>query len=107
MKSIAVANVFALVALASSVFAAPPNDMSPILRRQVEAEFAGLVMRSATDLQSFTGALGGIKASPITQSGDSQRPFEVDGNTFVSQDFFELSSKAGFLAFCVSWRGTT
>jgi hypothetical protein len=36
-----------------------------------------------TNLQTFTGALGGIKASAITQSNDVTRQFEVDGDTFV------------------------
>ena len=39
---------------------------------------------STNNLQAFTGALGGVKASAISQSGNAQRPFEVDGDTFVS-----------------------
>jgi hypothetical protein len=35
------------------------------------------------NLQTFTGALGGARASAITNSGDPERPFEVDGDTFV------------------------
>lgn len=35
------------------------------------------------NLQAFTGALGGIKADAVTNSGNSQRPFEVDGDTFT------------------------
>lgn len=35
------------------------------------------------NLQAFTGALGGVRASAITNSGDPERPFEVDGDTFV------------------------
>lgn len=34
------------------------------------------------DLQTFTGALGGIKAPSITQSTDVKRPFLVEGDTF-------------------------
>ncbi|KAK4124962.1 hypothetical protein N657DRAFT_643739 [Parathielavia appendiculata] len=34
------------------------------------------------NLQIFTGALGGVSASAITNSGDPERPFEVDGDTF-------------------------
>ncbi len=34
-------------------------------------------------LQAFTGALGGVAASAITNSGDPDRPFGVDGDTFV------------------------
>jgi hypothetical protein len=35
------------------------------------------------NLQAFSGALGGGAASAITNSGDPDRPFEVDGDTFV------------------------
>ena len=34
--------------------------------------------------QKFTGALGGISATPITDSGDAKRPFSVKGATFVN-----------------------
>lgn len=45
----------------------------------------GLVPRQTTrNLQVFTGALGGVQASAISQSDDPTRPFEVDGDTFVS-----------------------
>jgi hypothetical protein len=39
--------------------------------------------QSRTNLQAFTGALGGATAPGITNSDDPQRPFEVDGDTFV------------------------
>lgn len=44
-----------------------------------------LFPRQATgqNLQAFTGALGGIKADAVTNSGNSERPFEVDGDTFT------------------------
>lgn len=35
------------------------------------------------NLQTFTGSLGGIKADAVTNSGNSERPFEVDGDTFT------------------------
>lgn len=35
------------------------------------------------NLQAFTGALGGVKADAVTNSGNSERPFEVDGDTFT------------------------
>ncbi|KAI0174312.1 hypothetical protein BJ166DRAFT_620829 [Pestalotiopsis sp. NC0098] len=41
-----------------------------------------LFPRQATNLQTFTGALGGASADPITNSGNTERPFEVDGDTF-------------------------
>ncbi|KAH8725145.1 hypothetical protein GQ44DRAFT_749854 [Phaeosphaeriaceae sp. PMI808] len=34
--------------------------------------------------QSFTGALGGIAATPILDSGNDARPFQVKGDTFVN-----------------------
>jgi hypothetical protein len=34
--------------------------------------------------QSFTGALGGIAATPILDSGNDARPFSVKGDTFVN-----------------------
>ena len=34
--------------------------------------------------QSFTGALGGIAATPITDSGNEDRPFQVKSDTFVN-----------------------
>ena len=45
-----------------------------------------LFLRQVSDLQTFTGALGGTKASPITNSGDAKRPFKVDGDTFTDFD---------------------
>jgi hypothetical protein len=46
-----------------------------------------LLVRQAGDgrlnLQTFTGALGGAAASAIIKSNDPERPFEVDGDTFV------------------------
>lgn len=42
-----------------------------------------LFFRQTTDLQSFTSALGGAAADSITNSGDSERPFQVDGDTFT------------------------
>ena len=40
------------------------------------------VPRDSSNLQTFNGTLGG-SAPPITNSGDTKRPFEVAGNTFV------------------------
>ena len=34
---------------------------------------------------SAAGALGGISAPPVTNSGDPSRPFSVNGNTFVNE----------------------
>ncbi|KAI4604157.1 hypothetical protein KJ359_000285 [Pestalotiopsis sp. 9143b] len=38
-----------------------------------------LFPRQATNLQTFTGALGGASADPVR---NTERPFEVDGDTF-------------------------
>ena len=43
-----------------------------------------LVIRQANSTQTFTGALGGIAATPIEDSGDAKRPFSVAGATFVN-----------------------
>ncbi|CAI6338258.1 unnamed protein product [Periconia digitata] len=37
---------------------------------------------SPSNLQTFTQSLGGVSALPITSSGNAERPFEVDGDTF-------------------------
>lgn len=34
--------------------------------------------------QTFTGALGGIEATPIVDSGNDNRPFQVKEDTFVN-----------------------
>jgi hypothetical protein len=36
------------------------------------------------NLQTFTGALGGIEATPVENTGDATRPFSVKGDTFVN-----------------------
>ena len=36
------------------------------------------------NLQTFTGALGGIAATPVENTGDATRPFSVKGDTFVN-----------------------
>lgn len=36
------------------------------------------------NLQTFTGALGGITATPIEDSNNADRPFQVKGDTFVN-----------------------
>jgi len=46
----------------------------------------------SSDLQTFTGNLGGFSASPITNSGDAKRPFTVDGDTFT--DFSSAAQRS-------------
>jgi hypothetical protein len=45
----------------------------PTWRRQAGGNF-----------QTFTGALGGIAATPVTDSGIANRQFQVKGDTFVN-----------------------
>ncbi|KAF2692266.1 hypothetical protein K458DRAFT_398569 [Lentithecium fluviatile CBS 122367] len=51
-----------------------------------------LFFRQTANLQSFTNALGGFAASPITNSGDAKRPFRVDGDTFT--DFASAAQRS-------------
>lgn len=44
------------------------------------------------NLQVFTGALGGVRASAITNTGDPQRQFGVDGDSF--NDFRSAANRA-------------
>ncbi|ORY07007.1 hypothetical protein BCR34DRAFT_29477 [Clohesyomyces aquaticus] len=41
-------------------------------------------INTRANLQSFTGALGGITATPVEDSGNPDRPFQVKGDTFVN-----------------------
>lgn len=49
-----------------------------------------MFLRQLSDLQTFEGALGGARASPIISSGDPERPFMVEGDTF---DRFESAGE--------------
>ncbi|KAF3019765.1 hypothetical protein E8E14_011190 [Neopestalotiopsis sp. 37M] len=72
--------VLSLLSLLVSGTAAGGGDFLDDVRRDFGL---GLFPRQAsTNLQVFSGALGGASASPITQSSDPDRPFEVDGDTF-------------------------
>lgn len=44
---------------------------------------AGLAIRQ-NNAQTFNGALAGIAATPIEDSGNPDRPFSVKGDTFVN-----------------------
>lgn len=74
---------FALPTLTSSS-PSPPylvgDDFTHLMPRHT------LFFRQTSNLQSFDNALGGIRASPIQNSGDPKRPFSVDGNTFPDFD---------------------
>lgn len=40
-------------------------------------------METDVRIQTFTDALGGAEAEPITNTGDPERPFQVGDDTFV------------------------
>lgn len=46
--------------------------------------FGAPVRRQAGNIQTFTSALGGIAATPVEDSGNPDRPFQVKGDTFVN-----------------------
>lgn len=50
------------------------------------AMLAGLtgVLAAGTNVQTFTGTLGGA-APPVIEDDTSDRPFSVDGSTFLKQ----------------------
>ncbi|CBX98870.1 hypothetical protein IAQ61_007517 [Plenodomus lingam] len=60
-----------IASILATAFGAPA--LSPATRRQAD-----------DNLQSFTGALGGIEATPVTDSGNAARPFQVKGDAFVN-----------------------
>ncbi|KAJ4993297.1 hypothetical protein SVAN01_01272 [Stagonosporopsis vannaccii] len=42
------------------------------------------VRRQTGNVQTFTSALGGIAATPVEDSGNPDRPFQVKGDTFAN-----------------------
>ncbi|KAK8436065.1 hypothetical protein IWX49DRAFT_551032 [Phyllosticta citricarpa] len=62
----------------------PPPDMLPD-----PATLDAVV--GSKNLQGFNEALGGIAAGPITESGDSQRRYKANGNTFPT--FIEAAQR--------------
>jgi hypothetical protein len=64
-------STFIVASLFTAAFSAP--SLSPSARRQAGGNF-----------QTFTAALGGIAATPITDSGITDRPFQVKDDTFVN-----------------------
>ncbi|KAF3768704.1 hypothetical protein M406DRAFT_44477 [Cryphonectria parasitica EP155] len=64
---------------------------------EIRARFHGadtvlLPRQSSTNLQTFSGALGGITAEPVTKTDDSKRPFAVAGDTFT--DFADAAGRS-------------
>jgi transcription initiation factor TFIID subunit 15 len=56
--------------------------LMPVAQRGAQDDCQKFTVNSVS---SSTSAIGGIEAPAITSSGDSSRPFAVNGNTFVSQ----------------------
>lgn len=46
--------------------------------------FGAPVRRQTDNIQTFTSALGGIAATPVEDSGNPDRPFQVKGDTFAN-----------------------
>ncbi|KAF2729214.1 hypothetical protein EJ04DRAFT_516088 [Polyplosphaeria fusca] len=55
-----------------------------ILASVAAANARALHARAPQNAQTFTGALGGIEATPIDDSGNEDRPFQVGDATFVN-----------------------
>lgn len=55
-----------------------------ILASLLSLAVAGPIKARQNNLQTFTGALGGIEATPIEDSGIANRPFQVKEDTFVN-----------------------
>ncbi|TGO61193.1 hypothetical protein BCON_0029g00340 [Botryotinia convoluta] len=85
----------AAAALAASAVAAGPDNTNPVASSSASsiksdsssfsAAKASKTTTSSIAKSSSTSALGGIAAPPVTNSGDSARPFSVNGNTFVNE----------------------
>lgn len=58
--------------------------LASLLSASLAAPLAQPIIRRQNNLQPFTGALGGIAATPVTNSGDAKRPFQVKADTFVN-----------------------
>lgn len=58
---------------------------STLLLLSVTALSSARILRvRQANAQTFTGALGGIAATPILDSGNEDRPFQVKEDTFVN-----------------------
>ncbi|KAK3906611.1 hypothetical protein C8A05DRAFT_40639 [Staphylotrichum tortipilum] len=86
-------SIYLLAAWAAAFAAA---SASPELSGQSEFGMGGVLLprqqQGRLSLQTFNGALGGARAAAITNSGNPERPFEVDGDTF--RDFETAANRA-------------
>ena len=57
---------------------------STILILSVAALSSARILKRQNNAQPFDGALGGVAATAIVDSGDDTKPFEVNGDTFVN-----------------------
>lgn len=72
--------------LAASAAATPiVNHQARVITLESRASnsTAAASTASGTNLQTFTGALGGA-APPVVNNGDAKRPFTINGDTFVN-----------------------
>ncbi|EAT86304.1 hypothetical protein HBH56_028690 [Parastagonospora nodorum] len=60
------------------------QSFTTILALAIAATSSAAVLPRQANAQSFNGALGGIAATPVLDSGNAVRPFSVKGDTFVN-----------------------
>lgn len=60
------------------------KSFTTIVLLSIAALSSAAVLPRQANSQSFTGAIGGIAATPVQNSGNADRPFQVKGDTFVN-----------------------
>lgn len=93
MKCVAGLAVVTVSLLVASVTAGS-DSVDDLLRRELDMELFPRQQQRVlvANLQAFTGNKGNAPASAITSSGNTDRPFEVDGDTFT--DFQSAANRA-------------
>ncbi|KAK3336190.1 hypothetical protein B0T19DRAFT_31963 [Cercophora scortea] len=81
-----------LMAAATGMASSAGVDFEGSIQHEFRMGLLAPRQAAVANLQAFTGSLGGIKASAITNSGDPKRPFGVDGDTFP--DFQTAANRA-------------
>lgn len=61
-----------------------PSTLFALLATLTATQARILHVARQANSQAFTGALGGIEATPVLDSGNDDRPFSVKGDTFVN-----------------------
>ncbi|KUI73199.1 hypothetical protein VM1G_08927 [Cytospora mali] len=64
----------------------------PYVADQVRGGLQPRQTGSGQNMQTFSGALGGIKADAITATGNADRPYDVSGDTFT--DFASAAERS-------------